>query len=182
MARKKPTTPEPETPNNEEVIDFQSDLAINEHQLESEWLRQPQLMAKYTQLCADAELAAKKAHERVKMIRSELILEAANNPEGTVGSAKPTAAQVEAWFRTRPDYLRAKRDLHEAEHHFEVMKGGVGAMRHRRDTLDNLVRLYLNNYYASPRDPGGDFREAAEQFSHDQAVGKAQRRIDERNK
>lgn len=143
-----------------EEVDFKRELEINPHKLDQEWLRQPQQFQKYAELAADADKEAKRAEERLKVIRSELILEAANGNIPELGKA--TAQTIEAWYRTHPKHKKAKEALHEAEHTRDVLQGAVQAFRMRGNSLENLVKMHLSNYYTNPN-PGINEAKAGEQ-------------------
>jgi len=137
---------------DKERPDFIGDLKIDEHSLEKEWLRQPSRFMEWAERAADADREVKKAEELVKTIRSEIIMKAARGEYSDL-SAKPTGQQIEAYYRTDPDYMGAKEALIDAENTRDLLMNATSAFRMRKDALENLVRLHLAGYFGSPRDP-----------------------------
>jgi hypothetical protein len=126
---------------------FENDLAIDPHQLDEEWLEQPGKYMKYSELLADAERHMKKCHEKVKVIRSQLIRECKeNNP-------KATAQIIEGYYREHKDHKTAKEEMIDAEYQVSMLTNAVYAFTHRRKSLENLVQLYTSNYFSAPREP-----------------------------
>lgn len=133
-------------------LDFEEDILIDESALDVEWLNQSDLFFKYSAALAEADRIAKRAHENLKTIRSELRLEAAEGGEDLIGT-KPTADNVDAWVRIQDTYKKAKEDFHKREYEADILRGAVFAMRQRKDALENLVRLHGQSYFAGPTEP-----------------------------
>jgi hypothetical protein len=159
-------------------LDFDKDVHIDHDALEIEWLRQSELFAKYARELANAEREVKRFDERVKVIRSELILEANKDPEKCLGEGiKPTDPKIEAFYRTHERYLKAKESRIEAEYNRDMIKVAVDASNyHRKPALENLVTLHGQNYFAGPTVPhnvGALFAERVTEQSLDRARDKA---------
>jgi len=131
--------------------DYKQDIVINASALETEWLRQPGLYLKYAELLADARRQAKKAAERVKVCRSELVERAQGNPQGCLNSEKATSQLIEAYYRTHKDHKEAKTKLVDAEYEADIYDAAVFAFHQRKAALENLVRLHLAGYYSEPK-------------------------------
>ena len=58
--------------------------------------------------------------------------------------------------------------LIEAKYYVDVLFGTIISIEHRRDTLKNEVKLFLNNYYAeqslSSKEKGGIDKESDDRF------------------
>jgi len=127
--------------------DYRDDLRIDPDALDVEWLNQAELFAKYSRMAAEAKKRAKKKAERVKVVRSELMIEAKK-----LGEVK-TDKQAEAYYRTHPDHQDAKEELFEAELEADILDGAVFAFHQRKVALENLAKLVVANYFASPEAP-----------------------------
>lgn len=139
---------------SENEFDYEEDLAIDSQALDVEWLKQPQLLMKYSIASAQAEKKAKQAHERVKLVRSELIKKATRNPKKYLDEGvKPTAPNIEAFYREHPDHINAKDELIEAEYQAAIIRSAVFAFNQRRVALEELVRLHGMQYFAGPKEP-----------------------------
>jgi hypothetical protein len=138
-------------------IDFAKDMRIDEGALDLELLNHGDLEAKYIQAVSEARKERDWASEEVKTIRSELTRDAFDHPEKTVGrddGKAPTQAQIEAYYRTHKDYIEAKSDFIEKEDRFNVLNDMKDAIHFTRTkTLENLVRLFSEEYFAGPRIP-----------------------------
>lgn len=140
--------------DNEEFedFDFETDLELDPMSLDVEWIDQSKLYMQYAEACAHAVKMEQKKHERVKTIRSELILEANEGGEKLIG-IKPTVSTIEAWYRIQPKYKEAKKEWHEAEYSANLFKSALTALTNKKVALENLVRLWLGEYFSGPKTP-----------------------------
>lgn len=142
-------------------MDYARDLKINPNQLDVEWLEQPLLFHAYSAKSAEANKHVRKCEELVKVTRSELVLEAGIKGSAVLGAGvKPTASNIEAFFRNDINYKKAKADLHEAQFQQEMLTNAVSAFHQRKYALENLTRLHGQNYFAGPTIP----RELSEEY------------------
>ena len=123
-------------------FNFEEDMAVDPNMLDEEWLQHPQLYMKYVKASAFFKKKAAKAHEKVKIVRSELIKE-----------SKGTAQEKEAYYRTHPKHIAAKEEFIEAEYEASIAEGAIFALAHRKSELENLVKLYMSEYFSTPREP-----------------------------
>lgn len=130
------------------------ELEVDFQQLDVEWGRQNHLLDKYLKASAYCEKLAQKAHERVKQIRSELILEVMKDPEGCLGpKMKATTASIEAYYRISEDYLEAKEEMAEMEYLRNLIDGQKSKAYGRRKTLEEAGKLSLMGWFSSPLEP-----------------------------
>jgi len=138
-------------------IDFAKDMKIDEGALDVELLNHVDLETKYISALSEARKDRDWAHEEVKTVRSELTRDAFDDPEKTIGrddGKPPTAAQVESYYRTHKDYKEAKEDFIEKEDRYNVLSDMKDAIHFTRTRmLENLVRLFSEEYFAGPRIP-----------------------------
>lgn len=103
----------------------------------------------------------KLAEEKVKNTRSKLIQKCHNHPEKCIGKEKATGPEAEAYYRTHPDHLIAKRKqikkemkLLQAESNYETAKDMKDLMHFTKTkALESLVTLFGQNYFAGPAVP-----------------------------
>ena len=129
------------------MMDFEKDMQIDQGRLDEEWLNQPGLFMRYAKLAAQAKARLDRAKENVKIIRSECIKDAKERLE------KPTAQLIEADYRTRTKYIRAKEEAIDAEYSYNILDSAVFALQQRKMALENLVRLLGQEYFAAPSEP-----------------------------
>jgi hypothetical protein len=115
-------------------------------------LKQPQLYRKYAELKADAKLKLNKAHENVKVVRSELVLKAKRGGEELLG-CKATDPVTEAYYRTHEKYKKAKEEMIQAEYEYNILEGAVWSFQQRKEALENEVKLWAGSYFAGPTEP-----------------------------
>jgi hypothetical protein len=134
---------------DKEQVDF---LGIDEGELHREWLRQPGLYAKYAKKLAKAKLEADRAHSRmlVKYTESERLI---RNDPGAYGLRKLTEPAVKAAVQVHPMYRKAVRAHNEAKYNVGIVDAYVTALEHRKRALENLVSLWLGDYFSTPRAP-----------------------------
>lgn len=134
---------------DDEQIDYEKDISINKHKLDREFVTHSKKHMRYAELAARASAAAARAHEKVKVIRSEIITEIL--AEG----GKPTAQVMEARYRTDKRHKEAKDELIRAEETAQLLNEAVLAFRARKTSLENLARLHMSGYYSDPEAPEG---------------------------
>lgn len=128
-------------------LDYKNDKAIDPDNLHEENFRQPSIYDKYATHATEMEKSAKRAGEKVKTIRSQVLLAAKrNNP-------KLTAAELEATYRVDPDYIDAVEEKIEAEYEQSMAMNAVWTMGQKRHSLERANELFLGNYFAAPREP-----------------------------
>lgn len=147
-----------------EERNFKKDMAIDKNRLDEEWEGQPVLYADYVKLAAHANRKLGRAAEKVKVVRSRLVLEALSGGIESLGK-KPTGPAIEAYYRNHDDHKAAKEDhltcIFEAD---QLGNNAMFALNNRKAALENLVKLQLNNYYSrtfvSKEEVGGQAAEA----------------------
>lgn len=133
-------------------LDFQKDLAIDLDNLHSEWQFHSSIRYKYACKISELDQKVKKAHEKIKVERSKLIRNAHENSEKIFDKKKPTAPEVEAYYRTHEDHKKAKDELIKAEYDLSMAYNAVYAFNDRKNALENEVKLFLANYFSTPRE------------------------------
>jgi hypothetical protein len=135
-------------------FDYEADLEIDRNALDLEWIEQPRLFMKYAEESAKADNRVMEFAERLKVLRSELILEANEQGEDVLGEGvKATAVNCEAYYRNHKKYRQAKQEWIEASGEAGLLKAAVFAMGQRKTALENLARLHGQEYFAGPRTP-----------------------------
>jgi len=167
-------------------FDFENDVSIDHDALEVEWLRQPSLHAIYSRKLVEANDRLRKAEQRMKMVRSDLILEANEDPDKYLGKGiKPTAPIVEAYYRTHEDHEAAKKKFFEAQYEVEMFQNAINALNTKKQALENLVKLYMSGYFSGPKEPhniGKEFRERVEEVKGENLKGQRERTHEKLNR
>jgi hypothetical protein len=135
-------------------LDYEKDMQIDPDALDVEWLNQAPLALRYGKHLIEMRERVMKLEEKKKVVRSELIQEANENPEGCCKKAKPNAADIEAFYRTSERYKAVVKECNEAsfEQNFaELAKNEICYTR--KAALENLVVLHGQQYFAGPKVP-----------------------------
>lgn len=136
-------------------MNYEQDIIIDESALDVEWVNQARLAVKYGRHWAECRQELTLAEENIKLVRSELIKEANENPEQCLGKGvKPTAPVVEAYYRNHKRHKAAKQDWVEAQFEANVAEIAYKEISYtRKAALENLVKLHGQQYFAGPSVP-----------------------------
>ena len=126
-------------------LNFEEDKAIDLDDLHMEWAKQGQKRKKYADEVSYLEDVMKKSHEKVKVIRSKLILEAKKEGYGN-------ATLQEAYYRNHDDHKEAKKEILINEYNLSMAWNALNAINDLKPALENEVALWKGNYFATPRE------------------------------
>ncbi len=135
-------------------IDYKAAMKVDPNALDVEWLGQAELARKYANHWVRLQREARRAEENVKVVRSELARFCNDNPVKCTGKEKPTALDIEAYYRTHPKHKAAKDAWIEAAYEAEYAELAYKEISFtRKASLENLVSLYASQYFAGPSAP-----------------------------
>lgn len=157
---------------------------IDLHRLIEEWARQAptyrQEADKLTELerAHDAaKLAVEIAEEELKEVAASVLLAAKLNPDRAGLGANPTVGVLDAFVTTSAQVRTQRRAIWEAMRHRDEARATAGyqknivrALEHRKEALQDAVKLTLNDLGAEPRAPRGA-GELARDMNRDAAFG-----------
>jgi hypothetical protein len=138
------------------------DMSIDPHQLDKEWLSQPNKYFRYAAKLADARTRLDEAKSSFDVVKAELDLAVRRDPS-EFGLEKLTEKALEAVVVSQDLYGAAQNDVFMAKHEVEVLSAAVSALDHRKKALENMVTLHMANYYSTPR-AKGESKESVEEF------------------
>jgi hypothetical protein len=128
------------------------DISIDETALDVEWLRQPELMRKIAKQVANDNLALRTSEELLDYEKATMDSRIRKNPEN-YGLSKVTEPTVAAAILTTSRYRKAKQAVLKARHQYESSKALMSAIEHKKQALENLVKLHGTQYFAGPSVP-----------------------------
>jgi len=149
------------------MVDYESDVTIDEDALDVEWLRQAMLMGRYGRLAVEARRVMDLTKERLDVVRAELDRDIRANP-AKYGIEKVTEGVVQNTIilaeKVRTDeekkeiamiqpYQDAVRAFIDAKYESEMAQAAVRAVDQKKSALENLVRLHGQQYFAGPSVP-----------------------------
>lgn len=137
------------------VMDYESDINIDEQALDVEWLNHPSRVVKYNKHAAQTRFDMDMAAEKIKVIKAQLDQQVRSDPPafGIISGTRLTEAAVDSVVQTHPDYQEAVREHLSARYEYDVAMSVSKAFDHRKSALENLVRLHGQSYFAGPSVP-----------------------------
>lgn len=138
-----------------EELNYEDDMYIDETALDVEWLNQPALAKKYGENSKLKRKLATLAEEKIKLIRSKLINNVNANPTKCLGKdVKINDKNIEAYYRTHSNYLKAKKRWVEAVYEADIAEVAYKEISFaRKSALEYLVKLHGQLYFAGPSVP-----------------------------
>lgn len=137
---------------------YEDDIIIDETglSLDLEWIEQPRLMGKYCSLAAEAHRQMELAKERLDFVYATLERGIRMDPEAyevVPGPRGITEDAIKSAIQIQDEYQEAVRAHIDAKYEYDVANGAVRAFDHRKSSLENLVRLHGQEYFAGPATP-----------------------------
>lgn len=153
---------------------FRNDLKLDQYDLVTCALNQPDLFAKYALEWADAVKLRDNLKDNMALIRGECDQEIRETPS-EFGWQKidkaPTEAFISSAIGTHKDYLEANDAYQDAQHQVNVLTVAKEAFDQRRRMIEVLVQLYTSNYYSGNKKLDRGYQEvlpvAAEQAQNE---------------
>ena len=136
--------------NNE--FDFEQDLAIDPSRLDEEWLAHPVVYMKYCNALTDITQERDKQKEKLEVVKAELDRDIRSDPE-KFGLAKITEGAISSVLILQPKYKDAQEELNNLTYQVNMIGNAVKAFEHRKKALEAMVDLYINQYWAGPKEP-----------------------------
>jgi hypothetical protein len=133
-------------------LDFENDVRIDPDSLDTEWLNQPSLMMKYNTYQARVNRALEQAKEKLKVIQAELDRAIRKDP-AAFGVEKVTEGSIQSAIVLSPKYADVRDEVIEANYEAEMAKAAVISVAQKKDSLEGLVRLHGQQYFAGPSIP-----------------------------
>lgn len=129
--------------------DLAKDLSINPDELDIELLHQPEMISYWAKEKAKLQQEVDHRKNALEVIRAELGKAIRSKP-GKYGLDKVSEKAIEETIITQAGYQRAAKELIDTQHDLEIARAAVTAIEHRKDALENLVRLFLSQYFSGP--------------------------------
>lgn len=132
--------------------DYKKDMAIDPHCLEEEWMAQPALYFKYSQLLEQAQREKDTAKEALDVTKARLDLAIREDPDA-YGLSKVTESTVASAILVSKEYRTALTESNEAYYRYTLLSNAIRALEHKKKALENMVSLWLGSYFAGPKEP-----------------------------
>lgn len=135
------------------ALDYERDLYIDESSLDVEWLNQPLLMLRYTRERAKAEREVARLKRKLRITAATLDKDVRTNPGDFKITVKLTETVVLNAVLCDEEYEEVEKELMEANYELSMIEGAVESIKQRKDALQDLVRLFGQQYFAGPAMP-----------------------------
>lgn len=142
----------PRTVTSKEPPEYEEDLYIDPDALDVEWLEQAQTFMRWSEKLADARARVDRAKDKLKVVRAEVFLDVRANPN-KYGLEKVTDKASDAVVESNEDVKAAASELIAFKHESDILDGAVKSFDQRKTSLENLVKLQGQNYFAGPSEP-----------------------------
>lgn len=136
-----------------EKIDFEKDIKIDESALDIEWLNQSSLTLKFCRLEADLKREVDKKEIELGLIRADLDRRIRLDPEGFEITTKITETVINNIIISSEEYMECNEVVLDARYEYSVARGAVKAIDSKKTSLENLVKLFGQQYFAGPNVP-----------------------------
>lgn len=147
------------------TTDYKDDLKIDIQKLEICLRDQPELRHKWHVQGASANREKRLAKQRLDIVKSQLAAKARGADWDLLGfPKKPTDQMVKDWIPQQQEHIDAELEYIEACYDAEILSGTKDDFDDRRASLTNLVKLYLNAYYADESLVGKEARDLLKDF------------------
>jgi len=150
-----------------ERLDFEKDVAIDESALDVEWLRQADLMHRYSVYAAKTHRYMDEMKERLDVVKAKLDLDIRSNPD-KYGLSKVTESVVQSTILLQDEYQEMSKKYRDARYEYEIALAATRALDQKKTALENLVRLLGMDYFAgpsAPRDIGDEWARHAKEMA-----------------
>ncbi len=159
-------------------MNYEKDMNSDPSQLDIEWLEQSRLTMKYTKHQAQKQKEEDEAKEALALADAELDKEIRDDPEG-FGISKVTDTVIKNTILLQKFHKESCKDYIESKFENNIAKGAVKSIDSKKTTLENLVKLNGQQYFAGPRSPrdiSQEWEKHEQQKKVDTGVGKQLRR------
>lgn len=127
------------------MLNFENDIEIDLDDLHMEWANHAARRKRYADEVSRLEDIVKVIHQKEKVLRSKLIMEAKEKGQSN-------AILQEAYYRTHPTHEKIKQERIQAEYNLSMGLNALRAMDDRKFALENEVELWKRDYFAPPRE------------------------------
>ncbi len=125
-------------------FNLQEDLFIDKNRLDEEAEKHPMLLAKWSNVLAQAQKERDAAQQKFKVTEADL------TSRGFAGeSPKKTGDGVKSWVRSHDEYKLAYSEFNKAEANVAFLWGAKQSIEAKRNMIELTAKLYLAGYYST---------------------------------
>lgn len=127
---------------------FNDVLSIDKYRLNEECLSHAGIYFRYSDACADAKSQMNNASDNLALVKAQANIRIRDRH--AQNNEKFTEALVASEIDVDEEVVKAKKEFRDAESNYQHLLVAVQALEARKAELDNLVRLAMSGFYASP--------------------------------
>lgn len=128
---------------------FKDDITIDRDMLEEECETHPTKYAHWIEMYVHAVALRDQLKRECEQVRAKLSLEVRRDKKLLGGDVKVTNDSVSEYVLTHKEYIDIESKYLEAKKDTLLLGGVKDAFEHRRQNLQDLVKLWLNGYYSN---------------------------------
>lgn len=123
---------------------------IDLDRLDEAWVQQPKLYHEWSTKLAEAKKDLEQAKARLSLVEAELFKSIRKNPS-RYGVEKDTDSAVKAAIPMTDKHKTAVKRVISAQYDVNTTDAVVKTLEHRKRSLEGLVSLHGQQYFATPR-------------------------------
>ena len=158
----------------EQMTTFEQDRNIDKYALDDEWRMQPKLYFKWAEMSAKASLLVDRVKDALEVRKAQIDKAVRANPR-EFGIEKVTNEALNNVAILDAEYRKLTEELIKLRYEENMFEAAVKAMEHKKQALENLVKLFLNSYYAEPSIP-----KQAKEVEEEKTENEQRRKLNER--
>lgn len=135
---------EPTDDIEEFYIEMREALQVDKHDLDNEWVKQPQNYHRISEASALAMSLRDEAKDAIRDLEAELDQIVRTRHEDD--EKKPTETAIKNEIRTDKAMVKANERLAKLNRNVQLLSSLAESWRQRRYALDNLVTLHVSGY------------------------------------
>ena len=132
--------------------EFEDDMRIDPNALDVEILRQEDLFYKWSKKAVEAKSDVKRAKLALDVTKARLTARMIEDPD-KYNLNKTTVQALEAAVLSHSEYLETYDEYLEAEESSSLLDIAAKTIRHKKESLQELVRLHAQQWFAGPSMP-----------------------------
>jgi len=151
---------------------YLEEVIIDKYDLDNEWLNQAEKFIHWGEQEAQAEYEKDRIKEKVDLTRAELSTSIREEPK-KYGLEKVTEAAINEIILQSKKFQDINGEYIEAVKTAKILTIAKKGFEQRKTALEELVKLYLNGYWADPRS------KSAKEFDSSAVKGAIQNKLSE---
>jgi len=150
------------------MSDFKENIVIDKYSLDLEFEKHPMLYHEFAMDMAMAEEERDKFKDLMELTRAQLDVQIRDNPK-KFNLEKITEAAINSTILQSKEYQKIQVEYNNSVSSVRVLKIAVESLNQKKTALENLVKLYLGEYYSkeAPKEIKENISERVADFIHD---------------